>query len=182
MRFFKLICAVVGCLAIAGCNLDQLGKDKPEEDIRFNDDGKPHYIITVNEHVKYPTAKQVEKKISTVTGTDIWVNTNYFVHSKYIEDIKLVPCPEKKGFFTLRLKLNSRGIKHWVNMAVTMSYSKVVFVIDGLAYRVFKPEMVNEKDGWVNVDVPFDKYTADALKHYAKSNYEYYNPDHFSLF
>ena len=175
MKALKLFSALLGCYFIACCYLEHMNQD-PAKKSRFPDDGKPHYVVTVHEYVKYPGAKELEKDIPTFSGRNICVNVNNFIHSRYIEDIETVPMANKPEFYHLKMKLNPRGIKMWINMAVRFKHHGMVFVIDGMAYRMFNPEMVDENTGWVIVEGPFDSFTADALKHFGKKNYEIYNP------
>lgn len=173
MKSIALSAAILAT-ALIGCKLDSSSSD---ENKMFPNDGKPRFVIAVNQLVQYPRAEKLEQEISTFDGRTLWVNVNPFVHSKYIESITRQPIPDKPGFYSLTIKLNERGVRLWMHMAVTMKHHNMCFVIDGLSYRVFKPEMVDEKTALVNVHGPFDDYTSKALVHYGQINYKIFNPE-----
>jgi len=173
----KLLILVLGCTLVAGCEFEKWANsdEKGSED---KDDGKPHYVITVNELVKYPRAENLEREIMTYDGRTVWVNTNPYMHSRNIESIELVPVPEKKGFYHLKLKLNRRGKMIWMQLAAQFSNRQVAFLVDGIFYRAFVPQALqNEELGTVIIEGPFDVYTAKTLQKYAPINFKIFSPD-----
>jgi hypothetical protein len=136
---------------------------------------EPKRIVTINSIVKYPRAKELEKEIMTFTGRKVWINTNSFIHSKAIKDIELVPRDPEGHYYDLKLKLSSHGKLVWLQLSAGFAYEKMGFVVDGLFYRSFLPKPMKKNDDFVVIEGPFDKYTAQEIKQYAKSNFEYFN-------
>jgi len=139
---------------------------------------KPTKIITVHEIVKYPRAKQLEKEIMTFSGDKIWINSNPFLHSKSVEEIKLIPIEGQKDFYNLELKLDRHGALVWMQLSVGFAHKRLAFVIDDVYYRSFIiSQKTTENDHKIVIKGPFDKITAESLKEHAKDNYKYYNED-----
>jgi hypothetical protein len=158
--------------AAAGCNQEDI---KKFDEIFKKEMPEPKRIITINSIVKYPRAKDLEKEIDTFTGRKVWINTNSFIHSKSIEEVELVPRDKEGHFYDLKLKLSNHGKLIWMQLSTGYSFQKLGFVVDGLFYRSFKPVPMKKDDDYALIEGPFDKYTAEEIKKYAKTNYEYFN-------
>jgi hypothetical protein len=175
MRFTTIAGAVFSgilVLIMTACSKQDM---KKIQELMKKELPEPKYIITVNSIVKYPRAKELEKEIDTFTGRKIWVNTNSFIHAKSIEEIKLIPRDKEGNFYDLELKLSNHGKLIWMQLSTAYSYKKLAFVVDGVFYRSFIPKPIKEGDDYALVEGPFDKYTAEQLKKYAKTNFEYFN-------
>jgi len=174
-----LVVLGLGCLLVSGCEIEKWARsDDKGASAEDKDDSQPHYVISVNEIVKYPRAEQLEREVATYDGRTIWVNTNPYLHSRNIETIELVPDPDQKGFYHLKCKLNRRGKMLWMQMAAQFANRQMAFLVDGVFYRAFTPQpLQNEEVGTVIIDGPFDVYTAKTLQKYAPANYKIFSPD-----
>jgi hypothetical protein len=151
---------------ICGCETLDSEKNKKE----------PSYVLTINEIVKYPRAKEIEKEVPTYSGKTIFVNTNAFLHSRNIQEIEIIPSTEKKGFFDLEFRLDYHGKNIWMQLSVNHAYTEVAFLIDGVFYRAVRPDKIStEEDDLVYLRGPFDPVTAKSLKENAAFNYKYFN-------
>jgi hypothetical protein len=165
---------ITGLLAIifVACSKKDL---KKFQEIMKQEMPEPNYIVTINSIVQYPRAKELEKEIDTFTGRKIWINTNSFIHSKSIEEVRLVPRDSKGNFYDLELKLSNHGKIIWMQLSNAYSYKKLAFVVASIFYRSFSPKPMKEGDDWAFIEGPFDKYTAEQIKKYAKINFDYFN-------
>jgi hypothetical protein len=147
------------------------------ETINFEKEKKdPAYVMTINEIVKNPRTKELEKEVPTFGGKTIWVNTNAFLHSRNVQEIDIIPSAQKKGFYDLQLRLDYHGKNIWMQLSVNNAYTEVGFLIDGVFYRPVMPDRIStEADDIVYLKGPFDPVTAKALKDNATLNYRYFN-------
>lgn len=159
----------------AGCNkrewLKMQGKLK-----------KPVSVIMINQIVKYPMAKRIERKISTFSGQEIWINTNSLMHSDKIKKIELIARDPQGEFYDLKLFLNRKGRIRWLQLSNAFAHDKLGFIVDGVFYRSFTPtSMVGEFDDadktFVIIKGPFDKGTAKSIQIHSEDNYLYFNDD-----
>lgn len=142
--------------------------EKPEE--------TAEYVISVHEIIKYPKATMLEKEIPSFGGTTVWVNTNPFLHSRNIMKVDIVEERDKPGFFDLKLTLDRRGRMMWTNLAVNFKGEKLACVIDGVFYRSFSPEQLDDDlDTEVMIQGPFDKATAMAIQKFSEKDYQIFN-------
>lgn len=182
-----LIALALGTLLFStGCEIEKWarGDDKGNaatdsaDGNELKDDGKPHYVISINETVKYPRAEELEREIPTYDGRTVWINTNPFIHSRNIRAIELLPSAAKKGFYSLKIELNRRGKLIWMQIAVQFRNHPLAFIVDGTLYRTFLPQpLLDDNTGIIVIEGPFDVYTAKAIQRYAQSNYKIFNPD-----
>ena len=168
-----LLFTAVSCLLfITGCetleDIDDSMKETP----------KARYVLSLHQVVKYPRAKDLERKITSFDGREFWINTNQFFHSRHIEKVELIPSKERKGFYDLNLRLDSNGAMKWLQMSMAFRHEELALLIDGNFYKLYKPDqLTNEEDNWVVLTGPFDKVTATGIKKYAKKNYLHFNPN-----
>lgn len=174
LNFAFLVIASIAFLSIIGCNPDDMRKI---EEIFKKEMPKPQRIITINSVVKYPRAKDLEKEIMTFSGQKVWVNTSSYLHSKSIEEIELVKRDPEGNFYDLKLKLSNHGKLIWMQISTGYSFQQLGIVIDGLFYRTFKPQPMGKDDDYATIEGPFDKYTAEQVKKYAKTNYDFFNQE-----
>lgn len=160
-------------LFLTGCEtFDDALKPEP------TDAEKAKFVISINEVVEYPRARQLEREIETFNGRTIWINLNTFIHSRDIELVKLIPSKEKDGFFDLSLKLTRKGKVMWISLCEEVKTKKFGVIVDGTFYRMFQPEkLVSEDDEFVTLKGPFDPTTAKAIEKNAPLNYKKFNKD-----
>ena len=171
--FYLFLCSLV-IFAVTGCS--EMERKKLQELFKA-ELPEPKRVITINSIVKYPRAETLEKEIPTFTGRKVWINTNAFIHSKSIKEIQLVPRDPDGHFYDLKLKLSNHGKLIWMQLSSGFQFQKLGIVIDGLFYRTFTPKPMKEKDEFALIEGPFDKYTAEEVKKYAESNFEYFNQE-----
>lgn len=167
-----LCCCLLAFFFVAGCS--EMERKKFEELFKGQME-EPKRIVTINSIVKFPRAQELEKEIMTFTGRKVWINTNSFIHSKAIKDIEIVPRDSEGNFYDLKLKLSNHGKLVWMQLSVGYANEKLGFVVDGLFYRSFTPLPMKEGDEFVTIEGPFDRYTAQEIQKYAKTNFEYFN-------
>jgi len=169
-----LFAVLASAMLIAGCKL----QDKWDK--MFGDLPKPKNEITINQIIKYPRARKIERQIETFSGRTIWININSFIHSNVIKKIELAPNKSKNGFYDLKLFMNRRGRLRWMQLSTGFKNQPLAFVIDGIFYRSFIPKpMVGDYDNdenttYVVIEGPFDKGTAEALVKSAPTNFTYF--------
>jgi len=162
---------LVSFLAVSCETWDEVIEDKPD-----NPKDKLVYVLTVHEIVKYPRAQQLEMEIPSFSGTPVCVNANYFLHSKNVPKIDIVEIKDNPGFYDINLTLDRRGRMLWTSLAVNFRAKQIGFVIDGVFYRAFIPEQLDDdNDMVVKIKGPFDTSTAMGLKKNAEKNYKVYN-------
>jgi hypothetical protein len=170
-----LFAVLASAMLIAGCKL----QDKWDK--MLGDLPKPKNEITINQIIKYPRARKIERQIGTFSGRTIWININSFIHSNVIKKIELAPNKSKNGFYDLKLFMNRRGRLRWMQLSTGFKNQPLAFVIDGIFYRSFIPKpMVGDYDNdenttYVVIEGPFDKGTAEALVKSAPTNFTYFN-------
>ncbi|MDD5697095.1 MAG: hypothetical protein PHH77_00610 [Victivallaceae bacterium] len=166
---FLLSAAAAAAMLIAGCEiLDEAMTPKP----------KNRYVLSFHQIIKYPRAKDLEQKIVTFDGREIWINANQFFSSHNIEQVKLIPRRDKKDFYDLSLKLDYPGILKWIQLSMHFRNQPMALLIDGRFYEFYTPEhLTDENDEWVLLTGPFDKVTAQGIQKYARKNYITFNPN-----
>ena len=178
MKWNKRFFAAAGMLvAVSGCT----PKLKRDWDKWTGEMPEPKNVITINEIIKYPRAKKIEKEIATFSGRTIWININSFIHSNVVKKVELLPRDGGK-YYDLKLFLNRKGRLRWMQLSAGYRKEPLAFVIDGTFYRSFTPKPMvgdydNNEDTYVVIEGPFDKGTADALVESAPSNFLYYNDE-----
>lgn len=146
----------------------------------FGDKPEPQNVVAISQIVKYPRAKSIEKDVDTFSGGKICINTNSLLFASEIEKIELLPRDPSGKFYDLKLRLTRKGRLLWMQIAAEFSHTKLAFMIDGMCYRTFKPRPLGgggyeDKTGFVIIDGPFDKFTAEALAKHAEDNYDFFN-------
>ena len=172
-----IVLTLLSSIFLAGCTKDLERRWQK----MLGDLPKPKNEITINQIIKYPRAKKIEKQIATFSGRSVWININSFIHSSVIRKIELVPRDPQKHFFDLKLFMNRRGRLRWMQLSAGFKNEPLAFVIDGIFYRSFIPKPMvgdydtDEETTYVMIEGPFDKGTAEALAESAPTNFLYYN-------
>jgi len=163
-----LLCAVVSTLFITGCEtLDDAMKEEK----------KTRYVLSFHQVIKYPRSKDLERKVVSFDGREYWINSNQFFHSRHIEEVKLIPSKERKGYYDLELRLDYSGTIKWVQLSMHFQHKKMALMVDGYFYKLYTPDrLTHEDDKWVVLTGPFDTVTANGIKKYAHKNYINFNP------
>ena len=172
--FWMITIAVLAVLCISGCDMLEEGEVDSEG---FVKDDKPHFVITINQMVKYPHADKIEREVECFDGNTVWINTNALLHSRNVEKVEMVPMPGNPKYYNLRLKLNNRGKLMWIQASIGFKHSKVALLVDGVCYRVFNAQEPEDNSDWVTIEGPFHKYLVTGICHYAESNFKMFNPD-----
>ncbi len=174
MRSYWIV-LITALVAFALCSCE-LVEEKETDAEGFVKDDNPHFVMTVNQLVKYPHAENIEREVECFDGNTIWINTNYMLHSKHVEKVEMFPMPGNPKYYSLRLKLNHRGKLLWIQSSIGFKHSKLAFLVDGICYRLFTPQEPDENSDWVIIPGPFHKYLATGIVHYSESNYKLFNP------
>lgn len=175
----------VVCTLLCGASSCEKFLENPEKVLLAGTDRTPRYVVTIHEVIKYRRAGELEQEIDSFFGGTVCVNKNYFLHSRDIQKIELVPRAGNPEFFNLKITLSSRGQKIWSAMAVSrMENKRFCFVIDGMFYRNIVPMVLtdpvsNDMLGevlTVMIDGPFDPATGKGLQINSERNYKIFNP------
>ena len=170
LKKIVLFGSIVSVLFMSGCEI-------LEESMQDDEKNKPKYILSLHEIVKYPRSNDLERKVVAFDGTEYWVNSNQFFHSRHIEAVKLIPSKTRKGYYDLLLKIDYSGIVKWIQLSMHFRHKKLALLIDGQFYSVYTPDqLADENDKWVLLTGPFDKITATGIQKYAHKNYVKFNP------
>ncbi|MCP3968613.1 MAG: hypothetical protein GY750_20045 [Lentisphaerae bacterium] len=138
---------------------------------------QPRYVISLHQIVDYPRAKELEKRITTFDGKEIFININQFFSSSDITDAKLVPVKGEKHLYYVMMKLNHGGRLKWITLTMNFKHDRMALFVDGVFYAYYKPQqLISEDDTWVMLKVKFDQVTAKGIQKNAKKNYEYFHP------
>ncbi|MBO5762758.1 MAG: hypothetical protein J6R85_02715 [Lentisphaeria bacterium] len=180
--------AVPGMMLLAGCEAFQQAWDEalhPEEQDSngegFFSEYKPKYVLNFNQLVRYPRAGDLETKIRTFEGKEIWINTNPNMTSRHIRQIRMTPRLDAKTY-NLALQLSDTGARIWTMMALQGPGDSFALMLDGHYFCSFVPAPLADEDAnWVMIDYPFDEVTAKGLVKYSRKNYDHFNPSATSL-
>lgn len=144
---------------------------------------KPRYVLGFFQIVKNPRAGDLEAEISTFDGRKIWINTNQFLSSKNIKEIKALPRVDRPDCFDIALNLDDRGCLIWSSLAAEFREKPIVLMADNFFQCTFIPQPLGAVDEtWVVIHYPFDEVTAKGMEKFGKTNYKHFNPSPTSLF
>lgn len=166
--FTILLAAIAICVLVPACETMDKYSYKPE------------FQLTVNEIVKYPRASKIEREISTISGEKIWINVNPLLHSSAIKKVELSPVDKTETSFDLILTLDNHGKLIWMQLSNQFINGRLAFVIDGVCYKSFTPEMMTmnqDDEPIVRIKGPFEKTIADKIVEKSEKNYGYYHKD-----
>ena len=169
----SIIVLLSGCETL-DLSWDDIMSEDENSDFSFGKKYEPKYILTFHQVVKYPRGILVEKKISTFSGRDLWINTNYFLSSKNIKNIS-IKKRRASDLYDLVLDLDRRGRMQWDLLSLNFKGEKMALLVDGVFYRKITPVVVDGEGTAVVLHGPFDTVTAKGIAKSAKDNYEHYN-------
>lgn len=144
----------------------------------FGEDYKPKYRFGLFAQVKYPRGlRELERQITTFEGKKIWINTNQFLSSAHVQEIRRIPRADIEKTYDLALKLSDPGVRIWTMLAQQFSEEPLVMMIDDYYQCSFCPQPLPDVDSnWVVIGYPFDEVTAKGMEKYAKKNFQHMNP------
>ena len=129
-------------------------------------------IIEIQEIILLRRGADKEVMGPTMFGDDICLNKTILLDSADIKSIKAIPIEKQPPYFSLELKLNERGRRHWIGLSLPNKAKHVAFIIDGIVYRTFVPRLLyDDVTDSVIVDGPFDPATAKKLEENSARNY-----------
>ena len=144
----------------------------------FSEEYKPKYRFGLFAQVQYPRGlRDLERQITTFEGKKLWINTNQFLSSAQVQEIRRIPRADVEKTYDLALKLNDTGVRIWTMLAQQFSQEPLVMLIDEYYQCSFCPRPLPDVDtNWVVISYPFDEVTAKGMEKYAKKNYHHLNP------
>ena len=123
----------------------------------------------------------LEKTIIPELGTKRWLWVIFLKENKNevigCVDLWLEGKPENRGFWLAKKHWGKSLMTEAVEPVMDFAFNKLGFVVDGLFYRSFTPKPMKRDEDFAIVEGPFDKYTAEDIKKYAKTNFEYFNSE-----
>ena len=144
-----LFSSLVSLLFMSGCEI-------LEESMKDEEKQKPKYILSLHEIIKYPRSKELEQRIVAFDGTEYWINTNQFFHSRHIEEVRLTPSKTRKGYYDLLLRLDYSGIVKWIQLSMHFRNKQLALLVDGQFYALYTPDqLADENDKWGVAYRPF---------------------------
>lgn len=182
-RYFMLFTALLTLFIAAGCEefreAMELG---PASENPMSEDYAARFVVGVFSEIQYPRATELEREIEMPSGRRVWINANQSFSSKNLRDCKIIARPGNPDVCDLRFKFDKRGRTIWEMLAGRHRGEAVILAVDGRGVGKFIPEFPHPRSNWVTLRVGVDAYTARGIAKYAKSNYDYYNPDAASWF
>ena len=154
----------------------------PSSDNPMSEDYSARFVVGVFSEVQYPRASDLEREIEMPNGRKVWINTNQSFSSKNLRECKVIARPGNPDICDLKIKFDKRGRTIWEMLAGRHRGEAVILVVDGRGAGKFIPEFPHHKSNWVTLRAGIDAYTARGVAKYAKSNYDYYNPNAASWF
>lgn len=144
----------------------------------FSEDYKPRYLFALYAPVKYPRGlRDLERQISTFEGKKLWINTNQFLSSRHVREIRKMPRTDVPGAYDLALRLSDPGTRIWTMLAQQFRHEPIIMLIDDYYQCSFNPQpLADEDSNWVVISYPFDEVTAKGMEKYAEKNFKHLNP------
>ena len=185
MRSFRYAAAVLLLAFCAGCEtLEEAWNESMNSSSGssggswFSEDYKPKYLFGLFATVKYPRGmRELEREITTFEGKKMWINTNQFLSSRHVQEIRKMPRADVERTYDLALKLSDTGVRIWTMLSQQFSQEPLVMLIDDYYQCSFCPRPPADVDeNWVVISYPFDEVTAKGMEKYAKKNFKHLNP------
>jgi hypothetical protein len=144
----------------------------------FSEEYKPKYLFALYAPVKYPRGlRDLERQIVTFEGKRLWINTNQFLSSRHVQEIRKMPRADVPGAYDLALRLSDSGVRIWTMLAQQFSQEPLIMLIDDYYQCSFNPQPLSDVDtNWVVISFPFDEVTAKGMEKYAAKNFKHLNP------
>ena len=179
-RILSVLAAGITAVFLTGATSCEEVLNNPDAYFDNEIDQTPSYVITLHDIIKYRRGDMMEKEVESFSGGTVCVNRNSYLHSRDIMKIGMVQRKSDPEFFDLVITLTERGQRIWsalsVNMRAKGSSSELAFIIDGMYYRSFKPELITDNETMVvTIEGPFDPATANGLVKNAERNYKIFN-------
>ncbi len=185
IRLAALCLAAAAFCLLAACNgsasgiLDPLNVDNKEE-IYKPVVGEPGEfgVVSIHEIVRHKRGEEKEVEVETMFGDEIIVDRNPLLDSSDIISIEAIAINDLPGFYKLRFHLTQDGGKNWRKLSLDSrdnSNQSLAFLIDGVAYRTFKPRFLYTNEDTVVIDGPFDEPAALNLEANAIRNFMYFS-------
>ena len=184
---FCLAAAAVCLLASCGGGaniMDPLNVDGREE-IYKPVVGEPGEfgVVSIHEIIRHKRGADKELEVGTMFGDEIVIDRTPLLDSSDIISIEAIAVNDLPGFYKLRLHLTQDGGKIWRKLSLgnledtpsSTSAPSLAFLIDGVAYRTFKPRFLYSDQDTVIVDGPFDEPVALNLEANAIRNFMYFS-------
>lgn len=144
----------------------------------FSESYKPKYLFALYSQVKYPRGlRDLERQIVTFEGKRMWINTNQFLSSRHVREIRKLPRADVPGAYDLALELSETGVRIWTMLAQQFRHEPIIMLIDDYYQCSFNPQpLADEDSNWVVISYPFDEVTAKGMEKYAEKNFKHLNP------
>ncbi|MBQ7394529.1 MAG: hypothetical protein IJV89_09315 [Lentisphaeria bacterium] len=144
----------------------------------FTEEYKPKYLFALYAQVKYPRGlRDLERQIVTFEGKRLWINTNQFLSSRHVQEIRKMPRADVPGAYDLALKLSDSGARIWTMLAQQFNRDPMIMMIDDYYQCSFCPQPLADVDtNWVVISYPFDEVTAKGMEKYAGKNFKHLSP------
>jgi hypothetical protein len=177
-------CLLAACGGSASGILDPLNVDN-KEDVYKPMVGEPGEfgVVSIHEIIRYKRGADKEIEVESMFGDEIVVDKNPLLDSSDIISIEAIAVNDLPGFYKLRLHLTQDGGKIWRKLSLgnledtpsSTSAPSLAFLIDGVAYRTFKPRFLYSDQDTVIIDGPFDEPAALNLEANAIRNFMYFS-------
>jgi len=177
-------CLLAACGGSASSILDPLNVDN-KEDVYKPMVGEPGEfgVVSIHEIIRYKRGADKEIEVESMFGDEIVVDKNPLLDSSDIISIEAIAVNDLPGFYKLRLHLTQDGGKIWRKLSLgnledtpsSTSAPSLAFLIDGVAYRTFKPRFLYSDQDTVIIDGPFDEPAALNLEANAIRNFMYFS-------
>ena len=137
-------------------------------------------VVSIHEIVRYKRGNDREVEVESMFGDEIIVDKTPLLDSSDIISIEAIAVNDLPGFYKLRLHLTQDGGKAWRKLSLgniddTTSAASIAFLIDGVAYRTFKPRFLYSDEDTVVIDGPFDEPAALNIEANAIRNFMYFS-------
>ena len=173
-------CCAVSCESSGTNVFDAMNLDEKQEVYRpvVGDPGM-FAVISIHELVKHKRGEDREYEIRSMYGDEVIIDKNQLLDSSDIISIEAIAVNDLPGFYKLRLNLTQDGGKLWRKLSVERrdEAPTLVFVIDGVLYRTFRPRFLYSDSDAVVIDGPFDEPTALNLEANAIRNFMYFTQE-----
>ena len=175
-------CLLAACGGSASSILDPLNVDN-KEDVYKPMVGEPGEfgVVSIHEIIRYKRGADKEIEVESMFGDEIVVDKNPLLDSSDIISIEAIAVNDLPGFYKLRLHLTQDGGKSWRKLTLenrdnsSSTSNSLAFLIDGVAYRTFKPRFLYSSEDSVVIDGPFDEPSALNLEANAIRNFMHFS-------
>ena len=137
-------------------------------------------VVSIHEIIRHKRGDERECEVGAMFEDEVIIDKNPLLDSSEIISIEAIAVNDLPGFYKLRLHLTQDGGKAWRKLSLgdlddTVSATSLAFLIDGVAYRTFKPRFLYSDVDTVVIDGPFDEPAALNLEANAIRNFMYFS-------